>query len=147
MRKFTLSLGIGLFIAIASLLNAADEEAINKTLRDSEGTWKIVSREAFGQVLTEDEVKGVQLVTKGNQWTLYYNQEVRARGTRQVVSVDKGVRKTVIETEGGRTFKNIAKVTGDKLIICRAREGDDFPKSFTSENGILTVYQRVSNNE
>ena len=85
----------------------------------------------------------MRLVSKGNRWTLYNGEEVRARGTRTVVSVKKGIRKTVIKTESGRTFKNIAKMKGDTLTTCRVRDDSDFPKTFSSKNGILTVYQRV----
>ena len=60
-----------------------------------------------------------------------------------VAENDPLVTLVAIKTDGGRTFKNIAKVTGDTLTICRAREEDDFPKSFTSEYCTFTVYKRV----
>ena len=141
MRKLTLALGL-LFVN-AGLLNAADKEAFKKSLIESEGTWKVVSREAYGSAWSKDELKDQRLVSKGNKWTLYDGDTIRAQGTRTVVSVSKGTRKTVIKTESGRTFKNIAKVKGDILTICRAQDGGDFPKKFSSKNGILTVYQRV----
>ena len=143
MRKLTLALGIGLLFVNAGLLNAGDKEAFDKALKESEGTWKVVSREAYGRSWTKEELKDQRLVSKGNKWTFYNGEEVRARGTRSVVSVKDGVRKTVIKTESGRTFKNIAKMKGDTLTTCRVRADSDFPKTFSSKNGILTVYQRV----
>ena len=143
MRKLTLALGIGLIFVNAGLLNAGDKEAIDKAQKESEGTWKVVSRETRGRSWTKEELKDHRLVSKGNKWTYYIGEEVRARGTRTVVSVKNGIRKSVIKSESGRTFKNIAKVKGDTLTVCRAQNGSDFPKTFSPKSGILIVYQRV----
>ena len=56
MRKLTMSLGIGLLFVSAGLLNAADKEAIQKAHKESEGTLRAVSQEAYGTAWTKDEL-------------------------------------------------------------------------------------------
>lgn len=143
MRNLAAVLGIGVYFGSAGLLNAADDAAIDKAIKASEGTWKFVSKVNDGEKTSTDQLKRLRLVIKGKTWTLYRDGELFWKGTRRIVSVGKAFRKAVITTSNGKTWKNIARLEGDKLTTCRALDGKTYPTKFTSAGHKLTVYKRV----
>lgn len=148
-RLGKLVLTVGWAVAGVGLAVAGDDDAIKKAMKEREGSWKVVSRVADGMKASDEEVKGVRVVTKGDKFTISRDKEVLAEGTYKIVALDKNVRKVdVTATKGknaGKISKQIYKIEGDTMTVCTAPAEKDRPTEFESKPGtghILTVLKR-----
>ncbi len=128
----------GLLVVTAGLLLAADEPkqgASKKAAKDElahfQGTWHAVSWEENGDKRSADDVKKVQLIVKGDQWTLK-NGDDELRGTMKVdpTTTPKHFDAT---TDSGDTVQGIYELKGNQLKQCWAAPGQDRPKSFSAK--------------
>jgi uncharacterized protein (TIGR03067 family) len=88
-------------IAGVGLLSAGDDDAIQKAMKASEGTWKDVSRIVDGEKTSDEELKDLRLVLKGDKWTISQGKEVLGEGTYKIVVLDKNLRKVDVTTTKG----------------------------------------------
>jgi uncharacterized protein (TIGR03067 family) len=136
-----------LWVALAvGLLVAADapkDDAATKELKKLDGTWKLVSGEADGQVFGDDDLKGASLVMNGNKHMAKVADQT-FDGTHKVDPTKKP--KTIDSTDGDNTMLGIYRLDGDELTICVAGAGKDRPTEFTGKAGsgqVLLVWKRA----
>ncbi len=154
MRYLTISIASFFFAGLGLLLSAADDttdEAIRKDLKSLTGTWKVESREAYGEKAPADALKGV-FVKIADDGTATVTKEGKVIRKLKWVNMDptqktKTVDVEVIEgDEKGKTLLAVYQIEGDKYTICVANPGKDRPKAFSTEvesGHALMTYSRT----
>jgi len=144
------SLVVGLVLANVGLLSAADNAAIQKAYKETNGTWKLVSSVKDGTPTPAEEFKDLQMELKNGTWTTRRGKEVTSVGAYKIVSIKKGYRvvttKVIKGKDPGKAGRHISKSEGDTLTVCHTADGKDAPKDFTSKKGsgnVLNVWKRV----
>ena len=132
----------------AALL-AGDEDALVKAAKESNRTFRLVSQVTDGEPRPEEEFKNLRMTLSDGKWTITRGDEFVSSGTFKVVALKDGVRQvegTVVKGEdAGRSSKHVSKQEGEKMTICRALEGKEFPGEFASKPGrghVLSVWIR-----
>jgi uncharacterized protein (TIGR03067 family) len=127
----------------------ADDDALVKAAKQSNGTFGLVSQVRDGQPRPEEELKGLRMTLIDGKYTVTRDKEFVSSGTFKVVAVKDGLRQIEGTAErgenAGTTRKQISKQEGDKLTICRTLDGQEFPSEFASKPGsghILSVWVR-----
>lgn len=126
-------LWIGVFgLAVAGLVFAADADT---DLKKFEGTWTLISGEADGKALTEQQLKGGKLVIKGDQYTVTIPGKENATGKQKLdptktpktidISDDSGPNK-------GKTCLGIYEFKGEEFRCVFAAPGKDRPSKFST---------------
>jgi uncharacterized protein (TIGR03067 family) len=126
-----------------------DKEAVEKELKQLQGTWKQVSIESNGQ--KEGFAKGMapRFTIRGDRYTVEAGGKVLERGTLKVDPATKPRQSDLIVMDGAskvKTYPGIYEITGDELRTCFTRTGGNRPTEFTAgaESGrAVAVYRRV----
>ncbi len=127
------------------LLFGADKVQGEETMQ---GTWKLVSGEADGKVLTEKQLKDGKLVIKGDHYTV----TLEGKTNTGVQKLDpKAKPKTIdIKDDSGpnkdKTGLGIYEIKGDELHVAFAHAGKARPSKFatTADSGTwMHVWKRV----
>ena len=126
------------------------DEAIKKDRRLYAGTWQVVSAEANGNKVSEEDAKKILVINKENgTWTLEVEGKVVAKGASKIDPTKKPKTIDLTETEGeekGKTFLGIYEVGKDSRKVCLAESGKQRPAEFSSKPGsghIMVVFKRM----
>jgi len=137
-----------LWVLVAGLFLAADDEAVKKEYKNFTGTWKFVSLEVEGMKVGEEAVKESRLIIKGNEFTMK-SPEGNYKGTYKVDVSKKPKQIDVAFTDGpekGKTSLGIYELDGDTYKVCISlAENKDRPTEFASKPGsghVLEVLKR-----
>lgn len=130
-------------IAIAtlflSLAFAADDEAIKKDLAQLQGEWTMVSASADGQSMSEDMLKQMKRVCKGDEITVTMGDQVFLKAK---ITIDPTKKPKTIDydmTEGftkGKKQLGIYELNGDTFKACFNSAGAERPTEFKSGDGL-----------
>ena len=136
-------------LGISAIGFARGDEPDSKTdkARRTDGTWQLVEAEVGGMKLPEDVTKNIQLILKGDHYTVVTADgkdegTVRSRQGKTFEELD------ITGTKGpnqGKTFPAISELDGDTLKICYDLSGRQRPKEFKSKPGTQlfnAVYKR-----
>lgn len=138
-----------ILLALGRDVRADEEDAVKRELQALKGTWTLVSREADGKKLGEEELKGVVAtrdeegnvsVRRGDQ--VLYEANGKIDPTKKPKTVD------VTYTAGpnkGQVLLGIYETDGDTHRVCIAQAGGARPTEFSAKAGsgqILVVYKR-----
>lgn len=145
-----------LLVLAVGLLLAADakedtkkdaKEDAKKELKKMEGTWQVTSSETDGQKMSEEDVKQIKVIIKGNQYTLKQLDNTINQGTFKLDPTKKPKTIDIMPKEGdnsGGTMKGIYEFKGDTQKICWAPPDHERPTKFTAEGGCtLIVYKKA----
>ena len=114
-------------------------------------SWRLVSKVIEGK---NQPVDGATFATsQGNEFTVTQNGVEVMKGTARVVSDSTPTQQDIEIDRGpnaGKTFRQIVKVEGDKMVACYGPPDGERPTEFTSEPGsgrTLAVWLRVKPGE
>jgi uncharacterized protein (TIGR03067 family) len=127
-----MSLGITMSL-VAGLLIGADAPKDQDALQ---GTWKLASGEADGKALAEKELKGGQLVLKGNRYTVKLAGKGTVTGMQKLDSTKDPKTIDITDASGpnkGKTCLGIYELKGDEFRVAFAPPGKERPTKFASE--------------
>jgi uncharacterized protein (TIGR03067 family) len=150
--RLTTILVVGaLSAAVGSLAAAGDakEEAIKKDRKAYEGTWRVVSVEADGNSLSEDDAKKYSVInTADGKWTLEADGTTIGQGTSIIDPTKTPKTIDFTPTEGpnkDKTSLGIYELSGDTRKLCYAPPGKDRPTEFSARAGtgfVLVQFKR-----
>jgi uncharacterized protein (TIGR03067 family) len=129
-----------LFIATVVALSAVSVSLSREAQGDKslEGTWLPSSAELAGQPFSEEILKTIKMVVKGQDYTVTVGASVD-KGTFKVNESAKPKTIDISGTDGpnkGKTYLCIYERTGDNLKICyNLDEGKDRPTEFKTKEG------------
>ena len=115
-----------------------------------DGTWIPIKAELGGQKISEEGLKHMTLVLKGDSYTVEVNGVV----DQGKIKLSPGARPQAMHVIGGegpnkgRTLPAIYELNGDTLVICYNLSGESLPVEFRTEAGsqlYLVTYKRQSN--
>jgi uncharacterized protein (TIGR03067 family) len=128
----------------------AGDDAVKKDRQLYAGTWQVVSAEANGNKVSEEDAKKIVVINKEDgAWTLQVEGKVVARGTSKIDPAKKPKTIDLTETEGedkGKTFLGIYEVGKDSRKVCLAESDKERPTQFSTKPGsghVLAVFKRV----
>ena len=137
-----------LWVLVAGLFLAADDEAVKKEYKNFTGTWKFVSLEVDGVNVGIEAVKEARLIIKGNEFSMK-SPEGTHKGTYKVDLSKKPKQIDIVFTEGpekDKTLLGIYELDGDTYKVCIAMENNkNRPMEFASKPGsgnVLEVLKR-----
>lgn len=125
-----------LMVAAVGLLIAAEGKKGKKEANPLVGTWTMVSAETGGEKEADDKFKDATMTfTAGGKATLKLpDQDMEF--TYEVDAAKKPAHITL--TTGGRTFRGIYKIEGNKLTVCVGEpDSDTRPTKFATEAGTM----------
>jgi uncharacterized protein (TIGR03067 family) len=130
--------GSGLLLVVWRRANTPAGEklkAIQSELKRFEATWRFVSIEIEGRMVSDEAFKADSLVLKGKKYTM----TVQGKTTSGAFKIDPTVTPKTIDitiTDGpdkDRTAKGIYELRGDTQKICMAAPGKARPTEFVSK--------------
>src|SRR6266850_5481117 len=144
-----------LLIALAtltiSLVRAADDEAVKKDLAQLQGEWAMVSASADGQSMSEDMLKQMKRVCKGDEITVTMGDQVFLKAK---ITIDPSKKPKTIDydmTEGfskGKKQLGIYELNGDTFKACFNSAGAERPTEFKAGDGLtLSEWKRKKSTE
>ncbi len=122
-----------------SLVFAADDEAIKKDLAQLQGEWTMVSGSADGQSMSEDMLKQMKRVCKGDEITVTMGDQVFLKAK---ITIDPSKKPKTIDydmTEGfskGKKQLGIYELNGDTFKACFNSAGAERPTEFKAGDGL-----------
>src|SRR6266581_6754345 len=138
MNKIHKLLLIALATFTISLVRAADDEAIKKDLAQLQGEWTIVSASADGQSMSEDMLKQMKRVCKGDEITVTMGDQLYLKAK---ITIDPSKKPKTIDYEmldgptKGKKQLGIYELEGDTVKFCFGSPGSERPPNFTSKPG------------
>jgi uncharacterized protein (TIGR03067 family) len=136
---------------IVSLAGAADDDAIKKDLAQLQGEWTMVSASADGQSMSEDMLKQMKRVCKGDEITVTMGDQVFLKAK---ITIDPSKKPKTIDydmTEGfskGKKQLGIYELNGDTFKACFNSAGAERPTEFKSGEGLtLSEWKRKKSAE
>jgi len=144
-----------LLIALAtlsiSLARAAEDEAVKKDLAQLQGEWTMVSASADGQSMSEDMLKQMKRVCKGDEITVTMGDQVFLKAK---ITIDPSKKPKTIDydmTEGfskGKKQLGIYELNGDTFKACFNSPGAERPTEFKAGDGLtLSEWKRKKSSE
>jgi uncharacterized protein (TIGR03067 family) len=144
----------GLLVVAAGLLAAAPapdrDAAAKEELKKLEGAWAAVSATVDGKEVPADELKKIQVVVKGDTYSVLAEGAEAAGGTLSIDPTKSPKTIDATTTKGpnkGKSELGIYELDGDTLKMCFGPVGKgQRPKEFASKQGSgaeLSVYKRV----
>jgi len=139
--------GAFVFAAGAFALHAAEDDKDKGDRASLEGTWKLVSWQEDGKVMSEADVKKSGMTIKGDRFTLTM-PDATTEGTFKTVATKKPGDIDVTSVKGrfeGKTLLGVYELSDDTYKACFAPPGKDRPKEFSPEKesgNILFVFKR-----
>jgi uncharacterized protein (TIGR03067 family) len=134
-------------LALAMGAEGAQEDDAAKDLKKMQGDWVVVSMEADGMRIPDDDAQALFRTVKGDKYTVSRYRKVAGKGT---IKLDATKKPRAIDAtpDGaaakGRPILGIYEFDGEKLKLCFAPPGMDRPTEFRSKEGsghTLTVWQ------
>jgi uncharacterized protein (TIGR03067 family) len=125
---------------MAALLIAADpakNDPAQKDLEKFQGAWVGGSAEMNGDKLSDDDLKTLKLVIKGNRYTVTIG-DMSEEGTFKLDPTRNPKAIDLSPSSGankGKTVKGIYELDGDTHKTCFADPGKPRPKDFTAKAG------------
>jgi uncharacterized protein (TIGR03067 family) len=162
MRSIILSLFAGLLLVsgFAGCTPAKEESKTAGTaattsgddMKKCEGTWTLVSGEADGTPLPEDEIKNSTLVIAGDAYTVTLKGEGVKKGTQKLDPTKTPKQIDAQDTSGPTVGKNLGiyefLANGD-FRVCFGAPGKDRPTEFATKPGsghFMHVWHRATAN-
>jgi uncharacterized protein (TIGR03067 family) len=135
-----------LLTALAGCLLPAADASTQEEMARLEGTWQLVSSEADGKKLPDEQAKQIRVVIQGGKHTVYFGEKAIAEGVP--FKIDPGKRPKQVEDTlpDGRKVRGIYELDGDTLRSCVAAPDKERPTEFTGKAGsglTLRVFKRV----
>ena len=135
-----------LLTALAGCLLPAADASTQEEMARLEGTWQLVSAEADGKRLPDEQVKQIRVVIKGGKHTVYFGDKAIAEGVP--FTIDPATKPKQVEDTlpDGRKVRGIYQLDGDTLRSCVAAPDKDRPAEFTGKAGsglTLRVFKRA----
>jgi uncharacterized protein (TIGR03067 family) len=129
-----------------SLVRAADDEAVKKDFAQLQGEWTMVSASADGQSMSEDMLKQMKRVCKGDEITVTMGDQVFLKAK---ITIDPSKKPKTIDydmTEGfskGKKQLGIYELKGDTFKACFNSAGAERPTEFKAGEGLtLSEWKR-----
>jgi uncharacterized protein (TIGR03067 family) len=129
-----------------SLARAADDEAVKKDLAQLQGEWTMVSASADGQPMSEDMLKQMKRVCKGDEITVTMGDQVFLKAK---ITIDPSKKPKTIDydmTDGfskGKKQLGIYELNGDTFKACFNSPGAERPTEFKAGAGLtLSEWKR-----
>src|SRR6266581_3630155 len=113
MNKIHKLLLIALATFTISLVRAADDEAIKKDLAQLQGEWTIVSASADGQSMSEDMLKQMKRVCKGDEITVTMGDQIFLKAK---ITIDPSKKPKTIDYDMTEGYSKGKKQLGDDEI-------------------------------
>jgi uncharacterized protein (TIGR03067 family) len=126
----------------------AKEDAAAEDLKKMQGDWVVVTMEADGMKIPDDDAQALFRTVKGNEYTVSRYRRVIGKGTIKLDATRKPRTIDALPAGAAREAKPIVGIyefDGDKLKLCFAPAGKDRPTEFLTTEGsghTLTVWQR-----
>ncbi len=138
------------FLLIVLVMGAegAKEDDAAKDLKKMQGDWVVVSMEADGMRIPDDDAQALFRNVKDDKYTVFRYRKVAGKGTIKLDATKKPRAIDAIPDSAaakGKAILGIYEFDGDKLKLCFAPPGMDRPTEFRSKEGsghTLTVWQR-----
>jgi uncharacterized protein (TIGR03067 family) len=129
-----------------SLVRAADDEAVKKDFAQLQGEWTMVSASADGQSMSDDMLKQMKRVCKGDEITVTMGDQIFLKAK---ITIDPSKKPKTIDydmTEGftkGKKQLGIYELNGDTFKACFNSAGAERPTEFKSGEGLtLSEWKR-----
>jgi len=123
------------FAAIACAVTTLGQAGGDDASKELQGTWKIVSIIKEGDRVPEAEVKKTSIVVEKSKYKIVEGDKVLASGDIAVDVVANPWRIKLVPRKGAdkdETFLGIYEIGFNKLRLCVAPVGKDYPTSFSS---------------
>jgi uncharacterized protein (TIGR03067 family) len=134
-----------------SLARAADDEATKKDLAQLQGEWTMVSGSADGQSMSEDMLKQMKRVCKGDEITVTMGDQVFLKAK---ITIDPSKKPKTIDydmSEGfskGKKQLGIYELNGDTFKACFNSPGAERPKELKAGDGLtFSEWKRTKSTE
>jgi uncharacterized protein (TIGR03067 family) len=128
-------------------VSAGDKGEDKKELGQFQGTWAWESMIENGKSIPAEELKGLTLIIKGNDWSVMKDGKKLGTGTFTINAAKKTIdRKDLEGSDKGKSFSGIYEIKGDTLKTCWAAAGKERPTALESKEGSdweLDVLKRV----
>lgn len=131
-----------LFVVAVSVPNAvgdAKEDAIKKERMRYAGAWQVVSAEADGTKLSDEDAKAFRIINEADgKWAIEQSGKVVARGTSEIDPTAKIRTVDLTQTEGdgkGQKLLGIYELSDDTRKVCFAQPGGARPTEFSAPSG------------
>ena len=136
-------------LSLVGLLGAdtAKEEAVNKDLKQLQGTWTVVSMEMDGKFLPDETRKKIKLTIQGENFTFDNGKDTHG-GLYKVDPTKDPKELDIVITRGeekGKVYLVSYKFEGGKMIQCMELSNQGRPRDFTGKAGsgcALEIWQR-----
>jgi len=149
-----LMLTAALCLAGIAIFAAADDrlEAIKKERKKYDGTWRVTSLEINGNKSSEEDVKKITVINKGDgTWILQVDGGKITEGTSEIDPTKNPRTIDFMETEGenkGKPILGIYELGDDTRKLCYGGLGKERPTDFSAPAGsgrTLVVFKREKN--
>jgi uncharacterized protein (TIGR03067 family) len=149
-REFAMNrlLLVPLVVVGLAAADASREDAAAEDLKKMQGEWIVVTMEADGMKIPDDDAQALFRNVKGDQYTVSRYRKIAGRGT---IKLDATKKPRTIDARPAGSARDanpilgIYEFDGDKLKLCFAPPGQDRPTEFRTTEGsghTLTVWQR-----
>ena len=140
-QSFIVSLAAGLLI-VSGVLGCQpvgeDKKTAADDMKKAEGAWTLVSGEADGTPLAEQDVKNAKLTIVGDKYTVDLGEKGVKKGIQKLDATKSPKQIDAKDTEGPTVGENhgIYEFTADgDFRVCFAAPGKDRPTAFATKPG------------
>jgi uncharacterized protein (TIGR03067 family) len=117
-------------LSLVSLGNVWGQETAKSDLKQFQGTWQpVFARNPEGNLVTDEELKAIRLVVKGNEFT-FTNKEASITGSF-TIDPSKSPKTIDFVLTGGKPeekFQGIYEIRGDRRLSCFALPKEKRPQ-------------------
>jgi uncharacterized protein (TIGR03067 family) len=128
------------------VLAAPPQDSVHSEQEKLAGDWRLVSVEANGEKLPDQQVNEFSLTFKGDKFTSYRGGEKRT-GSYTIDPTKKPKTMEIVPADGpdkGKTWSLIYDLEGNTLRICGREVGKERPTGFNTKDqkGIILMVLR-----
>lgn len=137
-----------LVLVLATGAEGAKEDAAAEDLKRMQGDWVVVSMEADGMKIPDEDAMAYFRSVKGDRYTMSRYRKVAGKGT---IKLDATKKPRAIDalpagaSGEAKSLLGIYEFEGNKLKLCFARPGMPRPTEFSAKEDsghTLTIWQR-----